>query len=61
MRFSSPGAPYSIHKHLQAIECALDSIRYPSTTYCSDKTMEHVDVIMMLIDKLEGVTYHHPR
>ena len=32
-----------------------------SPVLCDDKTMEFVDVMMMLIDKLEGATYRHPR
>ena len=28
---------------------------------CNDKKMEHIDVMMMFIDKLEGAAYRHPR
>ena len=32
-----------------------------SNDMCNDKKMEHVDVMMMFIDKLEGAAYRHPR
>ena len=32
-----------------------------SRQLCNDKKMEHVDFMMMFIDKLEGAAYRHPR
>ena len=42
----------------QGLRCCSQGL--PGST-CNDKTVEHVDVMMMFIDKLEGAAYRHPR